>query len=87
LTALVRASFVGVAVSMLAVGLAIAGLSLVDDTVWSGAVSREGLRLAAFAAIAVGGGRLFLDRRSGRLAWAAGLIGATGLVWWGFPPT
>lgn len=77
-----RGALVGATVSLVAVGLALAGLAVVEGSVWSGAMPEPWVRLAALAAVAVGGARLFLGRRSGRLAWAAGLVGAAGLVWW-----
>ncbi|MGH7564716.1 MAG: PTS sugar transporter subunit IIC [Gemmatimonadota bacterium] len=86
--AVARGALIGASISILAVALAMAGLALVEGTVWSGPVSRGGLRMAALAAVAVSGGRLFLERRSGKLSWAAGLAGMAGLAWWsgGVPP-
>lgn len=81
-TAIGRGALVGATLSIVAVALALAGLALVEGTAWSGPVSREGLRMAALAAVAVAGGRLFLQRRSGKLAWVAGLVGVTGLAVW-----
>ncbi len=80
--ALARGAVIGATISIVAVTLALAGLAIVEGTVWSGPVSREWLRMAALAAVAVSGGRLFLERRSGKLAWAAGLAGVAGLAWW-----
>lgn len=77
-----RGALIGASIAIVAVALALEGLALVEGTVWSGRVSREGLRLVALAAVAVGGGRLFLERRSEKLAWAAGLAGVAGLAWW-----
>lgn len=75
-----RGAALGATITILAVGLALAGLALVGETPWSGPLSRETLRLAALAAVAVGGARAFLARRSGRIAWAAGLVGGLGLA-------
>ena len=59
--AVVRGAALGATITILAVGLALAGLALVGGTPWSGPLSRETLRLAALAAVAVGGARAFLD--------------------------
>ncbi|MGH7571287.1 MAG: PTS sugar transporter subunit IIC [Gemmatimonadota bacterium] len=86
--AVARGALIGASISILAVAIALVGVDLVEGTVWSGPVSREGLRMAALAAVAVSGGRLFLERRRGKLAWAGGLAGVAGLAWWagGLPP-
>lgn len=78
--AVARGALVGGTIAVLAVALALAGFALVEGTPWSGPVSREGLRMAALAAVVVGGGRAFLASRPGKLAWVAGLAGGAGLV-------
>lgn len=80
--AVFRGALIGAAAAVGSVALGLAGLALVQGTIWAGPVSRESLRLAALAAVVASGGRLFLERRSGRLAWVAGLVLAGGLVAW-----
>jgi mannose/fructose/N-acetylgalactosamine-specific phosphotransferase system component IIC len=80
--AVARGALIGAVAAVGSATIALAGLELVEGTVWAGPASRETLRLAALAAVVVSAGRLFLGRRSGRFAWMAGLVVAGGLASW-----
>lgn len=80
--AVARGALIGAATATGSATVALAGLEIVEGTVWAGPAGRETLRLAALAAVVVSTGRFFLERRSGRLAWMAGLALAGGLAWW-----
>ena len=77
-----RAALLGAVAAVGSVTVALAGLQFVEGTVWAGAASREVVRLAGLAAVVVSAGRLFLERRSGRFAWMAGLVAAGGAAAW-----
>ncbi|MGH7587661.1 MAG: PTS sugar transporter subunit IIC [Gemmatimonadota bacterium] len=80
--AVARGALIGAAAATGSATVALAGLEIVEGTVWAGPVGREALRLAALAAVVVSAGRFFLERRSGRLAWMAGVVVAGGLASW-----
>lgn len=80
--AVARGALIGAAAAVGSATVALAGLEIVEGTVWAGPASREVLRLAALAVLVVSAGRLFLERRSGRFAWTAGLVVAGGLAAW-----
>lgn len=77
-----RGALIGAVAAVGSVALGLAGLEVVEGTLWAGTASRESLRLAALAAVVVSAGRLFLERRSSRLAWLAGIVIAGGLASW-----
>lgn len=80
--AVARGALIGAVAAVGSAAAALGGLELVEETVWAGSASRESLRLATLAAVVVSAGRLFLERRSSRLAWMAGLVVAGGLASW-----
>lgn len=80
--AVARGALIGAVTAVGLAAAALAGLELVEGTVWAGRAGRESLRLAALAAVVVSAGRLFLERRASRLAWMAGLVVAGGLASW-----
>ncbi len=79
--ALARGAGLGAGQTAVALAVAWIGAGLVGDTPWGGPLPAEGLRAAAFATLAVGGIRLFVDgRRAAALAGVGAALAAG--AWW-----